>query len=36
MEIHKLSGIKLSDNGKILAYIVGAGLLYYLWKKSKK
>jgi len=36
MQIHRLSGIKLTESGKILAYVAAAGLLYYLWKKSKK
>lgn len=36
MEIHKLTGVKLSESGKVLAYFAAAGILYYLWKKSKK
>jgi hypothetical protein len=36
MEIHRLTGVKLSESGKVLAYFAAAGLLYYLWKKSKK
>lgn len=36
MEIHKLTGIKLNESGKVLAYIAAAGILYYILKKSKK
>ena len=36
MEIHKLSGFKLTQTGTILAAVAGAALLYYLWKNSKK
>jgi|688.fasta_scaffold52460_10 hypothetical protein len=36
MEIHKLTGFKLTKTGTAVAVIAGAAILYYLWKKSKK
>lgn len=36
MEIHRLSGIKLTQQGTIIVAIAGAAVLYYLWQNSKK